>query len=157
MQQRLSHTMELKTDPFPFILSKGDPLSILQILTSIDRLGTQPGFDNLAAVISLQNKDGGFPRNLQRNQPSSVKATYRVLGTLHAAGVDKRSFMVTSALDWVLKWQEIEGGWHENIAVILPEWMTWESTSQSVTWYTCQIGKLLQQLKMTQRENQMFQ
>jgi len=140
--------MELKTDPFPFILTKGDTLSILQILTSIDRLGTQPGFDNLAAVISLQNKDGGFPRNLQKNQPSSVKATYRVLGALHAAGVDKRSFMVTSALDWLLKWQEIDGGWHENIAVILPEWMTWESTRQSVTWYTCQIGKLLQQLKM---------
>jgi len=140
--------MELKTNPFPFILSKGDPLPTLQILTSIDRLGTQPGFDNLAAVISLQNKDGGFPRNLQRNQPSSVKATYRVLETLHKAGVGRHSFIMTSALDWLLKWQETDGGWHENIAVIMPKWMTWESTSQSVTWYTCQIGKLLQQLKM---------
>jgi len=55
---------------------------------------------------------------------------------------------MTSALDWLLKWQEIDGGWHENIAVKLPEWMTWESTSQNVTWYTCQIGNLLQQLKM---------
>ena len=71
----MSHTIELRTNPFPFILSKGNPLSILQILSPIDRLGTQPGFDNLAAVISLQNKDGGFPRNLQRKQPSSVKAT----------------------------------------------------------------------------------
>ena len=140
--------MELKTNLFPFILSKGDPLSISQILTSIDRLRTQPGFDSLAAVISLQNKDGGFPRNLQRNQPSSIKTTYRVLSTLYEAGVGKRSFMMTSALDWLLKWQEIDGGWHENIAVKLPDWMTWESTSQSVTWYTCQIGKLLQQLKM---------
>ena len=34
------------------------------------------------------------------------------------------------------------------LAVILPELMTWESTSQSVTWYTCQIGRLLQTLKM---------
>ena len=138
----------LKADPFPFILSKGDPLSILQILTSIDRLGTRHGFDSLAAVISLQNKDGGFPRNLQKNQPSSVKATYRVLSTLHKAGVDRHSFLMASALDWLLKWQEIDGGWHENIAVKLPEWMTWESTRQNVTWYTCQIGNLLQQLKM---------
>jgi hypothetical protein len=138
----------LKANPFPFILSKGDPVSILQILTSIDRLGTQPGFDSLATVISLQNKDGGFPRNLQKNQPSSIKATYRVLGALQNSGVDSRSFIMTSALDWLLKWQEIDGGWHENIAVKLPEWMTWESTSQSVTWYTCQIGRLLQQLKM---------
>ena len=68
--------------------------------------------------------------------------------TLHKAGVDRHSFIITSALDWLLKWQETDGGWHENIAVIIPEWMTWESTSQSVTWYTCQIGKLLQQLKM---------
>jgi len=138
----------LKANPFPLILSKGDPLSILQILSSIDHLGTRTGFDNMATVISLQNKDGGFPRNLQKKQPSSIKATYRVLSTLHKAGVDRRSFMMTSALDWLLKWQEIDGGWHENIAVKLPEWMTWESTSQSVTWYTCQIGKLLQQLKM---------
>jgi hypothetical protein len=140
--------MSLKADPFPFILSKGDPLSILQILTFIDRLGTQHGFDNLAAVISLQNKDGGFPRNLQKKQPSSIKSTYRVLSALHKACVEKRSFLMTSALDWLLRWQEIDGGWHENIAVKLPEWMTWESTGQNVTWYTCQIGRLLQQLKM---------
>lgn len=102
----------------------------------------------MAAIISLQNKNAGFPRNLQKSQPSSVKATYRVLGALHKAGVDKHSFVMTSALDWLLKWQEIDGGWHENIAVKLPEWMTWESASQSVTWYTCQIGELLEQLKM---------
>jgi len=144
----LPTNIKLKKNPFPFILSKGDPLSILQILTTIDRLGTKPGFSSLTALISIQNEDAGFPRNLQKGQPSSIKSTYRVLQALLRAGVDKRSYIMTSALDWLLKWQEIDGGWHENVAVILPEWMTWESTSQSVTWYTCQIGKLLQQLKM---------
>jgi len=96
----------------------------------------------------MQNKDAGFPRNLQKGQPSSIKATYRVLQALHRAGFDRRSYIIDSALDWLLKRQEMDGGWHENVAVILPEWMTWESTSQSVTWYTCQIGKLLQELKM---------
>jgi hypothetical protein len=144
----LPSRIELKSNPFPFILNKGDPLSILQILTSIDRLRTQAGFDNLAAVISMQNKDGGFPRNLQKGQPSSIKATYRVLQILHKTGVNKHSFIMASALDWLLKWQETDGGWHENMAVALPEWMTWESTSQSVTWYTCQVGRLLQQLRM---------
>ncbi len=138
----------LKKNPFPFILNKSDPLSIMQILTTIDRLGTQPGFDSLTAIMSLQNNDAGFPRNLERGQPSSIKATYRVLQALHRAGVDKRSYIMTSALNWLLKWQETDGGWHENVAITLPEWMTWESTSQSVTWYTCQIGKLLQQLGM---------
>jgi len=138
----------LKKNPFPFILSKGDPMSILQILTTIDRLGTKHGFNSLTAVVSLQNDDGGFPRNIQKGFPSSVKTTYRVLNTLHKVGVDKRSYIMTSALTWLLKWQEGDGGWHENLAINLPEWMTWESTSKSVTWYTCQIGKLLQQLKM---------
>jgi len=138
--------VKLKKNPFPFILSKGDPLSTLQALTVIDRLGTKPGLDNLTTIISLQNKDAGFPRNLQKRQPSSTKATYRVLQTLHKAGVDKQSYIMISALNWLLKWQELDGGWHENVAVTLPEWMTWESTSQSITWYTCQIGKTLQQL-----------
>lgn len=144
----LSTSTKLRKNPFTFILGKGDPLSILQILTTIDRLGTKPGFDSLTAIISMQNKDAGFPRNLQKRQPSSIKITYRVIQALHRAGFDRRSYVMTSALDWLLKWQELDGGWHENVAIVLPEWMTWESTSRSVTWYTCQIGKLLQQLKM---------
>jgi len=144
----LPTSIKLKKNPFPFILSKGDHLSILQILGTIDRLSTKPGFNSLAALISMQNDDAGFPRNLQKGQPSSIKTTYRVLQALRRSSVEKRSYIMSSALDWLLKWQEIDGGWHENVAIILPEWMTWESTSQSVTWYTCQIGKLLQQLKM---------
>jgi len=144
----LSTSTKLKRNPFPFILGKGDPLSILQILTTIGRLGTKPGFDSLTSIVSMQNKDAGFPRNLQKKRLSSIKTTYRVIQALHRAGFDRHSYIIASALDWLLKWQEIDGGWHENVAIILPEWMTWESTSQSVTWYTCQIGKLLQQFKM---------
>lgn len=144
----MSVKVTLKKNPFPFILNKGDPLSILQILTTIDRLGTSSGFNSITAIISMQNKDAGFPRNLQKGQPSSIKSTYRVLHVLHRIGFDKHSYIMASALDWLLKWQEMDGGWHENVAVALPEWMTWESTSQSITWYTCQIGKLLLELKM---------
>jgi len=144
----LSADVELKKNPFPFLLSKGDPLSLLQILTTIDRLGTRPGFNSLTAVISQQNEDGGFPRDIKNGPPSSVKTTYRVLRTLHKVGFDKNSYIMTSALDWLLKWQDRDGGWHENLAIELPEWMTWESTTKSVTWYTCQIGKLMQQLLM---------
>ena len=62
--------IKIKKNPFPFILSKGDHLSILQIITTIDRLGTKPGFNTLTALISMQNEDAGFPRNLQKGQPS---------------------------------------------------------------------------------------
>jgi len=144
----LASNVKLGKNPFPFILSKGDPMSILQISTTIDRLGTRPAFKSLTAVVSVQNDDGGFPRDFRKGSPSSVKTTYRALRALHNVGIDKRSFIMASALNWLLKWQEIDGGWHENIAINLPEWMTWESTSKSVTWYTCQIGKLLQQLHM---------
>ena len=106
--------IRLKKNPFSFILSKGDPLSILQILTTIDRLGTTHGFSNLKTIIALQNKDAGFPRNLQKGQPSSIKSTYRVLQVLHRIGFEKHSYVVASAVDWLLKWQEIDGGWHEN-------------------------------------------
>jgi hypothetical protein len=144
----LDKKIELKKNPFPLILSRGDPLFVLQILATIDRLGTGHGFNSLTAVVSTQRKDAGFPRNLQKGSPSSVKTTYRVLRTLNTVGVDKRSHIMTSALNWLLNWQESDGGWHENITIDLPKWMTWESTSQSVTWYTCQIGKLLLELKM---------
>lgn len=143
-----SKNVPLRKNPFPFIISEGDPMSILQILTHIDRLGTKLGFNSLTAIISAQNNDGGFPRDFQKHSPSSVKITYRVLKTLHRAGIDKESHIMNSALDWLLRKQNIDGGWHENSAIALPKWMTWESTSKSITWYTCQIGKLLQLLQM---------
>lgn len=140
--------IELKKNPFPFILSKGDPISLLQILTTIDRLGTRHGFNSLTTIVSTQNDDGGFPRDFQKGFPSSVKTTYRTLKILHKVGIDKRSYIMNSALNWLINQQNTDGGWHENPAINLPEWMTWESTSKSVTWYTCQIGILLQQLQM---------
>ncbi len=144
----LSANVELKKSPFPFLLSKGNPLSLLQILATIDRLETRPGFESLAAIISTQNEDGAFPRDFQKGSPSSVKITYRVLRTLHETGIDRHSFIMDSALNWLLRQQSADGGWRENPRINLPEWMTWESTSKSVTWYTCQIGKLLQELGM---------
>jgi len=144
----LTINVRLKKNPFPFLLSEGDPIAILQILRTINCLRTKPGFDNLAAIISAQNNNGGFPRDLQKGFPSSVKATYRTLRALYMVGIDKRSYIMTSALNWLLDQQNVDGGWHENPEVNLPKWMTWESTSKSVTWYTCQIGILLKQLEM---------
>jgi hypothetical protein len=144
----LQANIELKKNPFPFILSKGDPISILQILATINRLGTRPGFNSLTAVVSAQNDDGAFPKDFQEGFPSSVKTTYRAIKTLYKVGIDKGSYIMSSALNWLFKQQNADGGWHENPAINLPEWMTWESTNKSVTWYTCQIGILLQQLQM---------
>ncbi len=144
--------MNLKRNPFPFILNQGSPVSVLQALTIIDRIKTSVGFENLLQLISLQNNDGGFPNNLEFNASSSVKITCRVVRTLIQIGVSKHSHIVTSAVNWLLKQQEKDGGWHENPAIALPEWVTWESTTKSVTWYTCQIAKLLGELGMQKSE-----
>lgn len=138
--------LSLKENPFPLILNHGSPASILQVLKLIDRVETSVGFMNLLRLVSLQNHDGGFPNNFEFSNPSSVKTTYRVARTLTYIGLDKRSHTIMSAVDWLINQQEKDGGWHENPAIIIPEWVTWESTTKSVTWYTCQIAMLLKEL-----------
>jgi hypothetical protein len=141
-------TLRLKENPFPLILNKGSPASILQVLKLIDRTETSVGFKNLLRLVSLQNHDGGFPNDFEFTNPSSVKTTYRVARTLTYIGLDKRSHIIVSAIDWLVIQQEKDGGWHENPAITIPEWVTWESTTKSVTWYTCQIAMLLKELGM---------
>jgi len=140
--------LSLKENPFPLILNKGSPASILQILKVIDSIENPVGFQNLLHLISLQNDDGGFPNNLETNTPSSVKITYKVVRTLNYIGVNKKSHIVKSAINWLMNQQEKDGGWHENSALIIPEWVTWESTTKGVTWYTCQIAMLLKELEL---------
>jgi prenyltransferase beta subunit len=129
--------MRLKENPFPLILNRGSPVSVLQSLKLIDRIETAIGFRNLVQLVSLQNDDGGFPNNLEPNSSSSVKITYKAVRTLTQIGVSKHSQIVTSAVNWLLKHQENDGGWHENPAITIPEQVTWESTTKGVTWYTC--------------------
>mgnify|MGYP001026924852 CR=1 FL=1 len=141
-------TLSLKQNPFPLILNQGSPASKLQVLKLIDRVETSAGFKNLLRLVSLQNHDGGFPNDFEFSNPSSVKTTYRVARTLTYIGLDERSHTIMSAVDWLINQQEKDGGWHENPAIIIPEWVTWESTTKSVTWYTCQIAMLLKELGM---------
>jgi prenyltransferase beta subunit len=96
----------------------------------------------------LQNADGGFPNDFESDNPSSVKTTYRVVRTLTQIGIDKCSHTITAAINWLTNQQENDGGWHENPTITIPEWVTWESTTKSVTWYTCQIAMLLKELGM---------
>lgn len=140
--------LSLKKNPFPLILSQGSPASMLQFLKFIDRIECSLGFKNLVRIISLQNNDGGFPNNFEFNAPSSVKFTCRIVRVLTRIGVDKRSYMIISAVNWILNQQEKDGGWHENPAITIPNWVTWESTTKGVTWYTCQIAMLLKELGM---------
>jgi len=142
--------LNLKENPFPLILNQGSPASILLALKLVDRIEISMGFKNLLRLISLQNDDGGFPNNFESNSPSSVKTTYRATRTLTSIGVDKRSHIIMSAVNWLINQQENDGGWHENPAIALPEWVTWESRTKGVTWYTCQIAMLLKELEMHQ-------
>jgi hypothetical protein len=99
-------------------------------------------------LVSLQNTEGGFPKDFRFENPSSVKVTYGVVRTLAYLGIDKRSHIINSAVNWLVNQQEKNGGWHENPAIAIPKWVTWESTTRGVTWYTCQIAMLLREIGM---------
>jgi hypothetical protein len=147
--------IKLKENPFPLVLNRGSSVSVLQALKLVDRIETAMGVRNLLQLISLQNTDGGFPNNLEPDSPSSIKITYRAIRTLTQIGVSEHSRIVMSAVNWLLNQQENDGGWHENPAIAIPKQVTWESTIKGVTWYTCQIAKLLKELEM--RETLAFQ
>lgn len=140
---------KLQKNPFPLILNQGSSANILQALKLTDRLGTPLGFRNLLRLVSMQNADGGFPNNLEQGNPNSVKATYKAARTLVTAGIAQRSNTIASAVKWLVSQQAQDGGWHENPAIKIPESVTWESTTKSVTWYTCQVAKLLDELDMS--------
>ena len=140
--------LSLKENPFSLILNQGSPASVLQVLKVISRVETSVGFKNLLRLVSLQNDDGGFPKDFKFGNPSSVKTTYRVVRILIYIGIDRRSHIIMSAVNWLINQQEKDGGWHENPAITLPQWITWESTTKGVTWYTCQTAVLLHELRM---------
>ncbi|MEM3646734.1 MAG: prenyltransferase/squalene oxidase repeat-containing protein [Thermofilum sp.] len=142
----------LRYNPFPIILETGSPVTILSLISKIDRASSSVGYACLKTIIGLQKENGAFPRDMKAENPGSVKATYGTIRVLNQCGVSSNSLLVRSALNWLMRQQAEDGGWHENPEVKLPEWIAWESTVRSVTWYTSQVAELLLELGMTRTE-----
>jgi len=82
---------------------------------------------------SLQNLDGGWPWQLQRDKPSGISQTARSLELLLKAGERKDSNTAKRAIAFLFQMQKEDGGWSENpeLEEVIPKDWSWVSTEHS--------------------------
>lgn len=95
----------------------------------------------------LQNKDGGFPYNLEPGKPSSVNETDGILRLIAELDLG-RSDVGHKVIDYLFQIQRPDGGWNENPKINQfnpPSWDTPNSINTR-TWLTGEIAVHLIQL-----------
>jgi hypothetical protein len=134
--------MEFKYNPVPFIFEKGDPYIKLSVLEMVDLWNTAMGERLLLELLKTQNKDGGFPSQIDPKQ-SGVRKTERVTWLLSKCGIPQEGLALSSCMKFLLKHQTGEGGFVENPKIDIPESMNWVSNQKGITWLTVDIVDLL--------------
>ncbi len=141
--------MEFKYDPVPFIFEKGDLFTKLSVLEMVDLWNTPLGDKWLLELLKTQNKDGGFPSQIDPKL-SGVKETERSAHLLLKCGMPKDGLALSSCMKFILKHQTADGGFCENSKIRIPESMDWLSNQKGVSWLTVDIVDLL---RLFGREN----
>lgn len=136
--------MDFKYDPIPFIFAKGDPFTKLCVLELSGLANSPLGNSLLLELLKTQNKDGGFPSNIDRNF-SGVKETERIAFLLLRCGMPKDSLNLASCLKFLLKNQTEDGGFKENPKIDIPKKIVELSNQKGVTWLTADIVDLLRE------------
>lgn len=144
--------MELKYDPVPFIFEKGDLFTKLCVLEMVDLWNTPLGGKLLLELLKTQNKDGGFPSQIDHKY-SGVKETERIANLLLRCGMPKDGLVLSGCMKFILKHQTQEGGFCESSKINLPESINWLSNQKGVTWLTVDIVDLL---RLLEQENTRF-
>jgi prenyltransferase beta subunit len=134
--------MEFKYDPIPFIFEKGDLYTKLSVLEMADLWNTTTGEKLLLELLKTQNKDGGFPSQIDPKQ-SGVRKTERVTYLLSRCGMPKEGLALSGCLKFLLKHQTGDGGFIENPKIDIPDSMNWVSNQKGVTWLTVDIVDIL--------------
>jgi len=101
----------------------------------------------LRHLSNLQNKDGGFPYNDEKDKFSCVNATSINLGLMIELGLDK-SDVCRKAVEYCFKIQGKDGSWSENEAISQynpPFWDT-PGSFRTTMWLTADIANYLIQL-----------
>jgi hypothetical protein len=139
--------MELRHDPFPLIFARGGAATKLVTL-QLFGLGDSPqGRGCLLELIRQQRADGAFPSGLD---PTcwGMRETVRNAHILLKAGLPPKGVNVDSAVRFILRHQDSDGGWTENRSLdILPEAVEL-SNERGVTWLTADSVELLRQVGM---------
>jgi hypothetical protein len=134
--------MMLKGDPFALIFEQGDDATRLVCLAFFDLANAPRGNDCLAKLLKQQRADGAFPSRLDLGT-WGMRETVRHPLLLLKVGMPVTSVNVSSAVQFVLRNQNPDGGWCENPALEIPPEMTWLSNERSITWLTADVVELL--------------
>ena len=137
--------MEFKYDPVPFIFKKGDPFTKLCVLEMVDLWNTPIGKELLLDLLKTQKKDGGFPSKIDSNF-SGVKETERIAHLLLKCRMSKHGLALTSCMRFLLRNQTEDGGFRENLKLVIPSEVVELSTQKSVTWLTADMVDLFRQM-----------
>ncbi len=132
----------LRYDAVKYVLENGNPYEKLYLMKALNQ---SPDRNLIQEVLSLQNPDGGWPRELRKSMPSGVVATSRVLELLLKISKDKDSPIAKNAINFLLAKQREDGGWSENpeLSEFISKEEAWISTTYSMTWATADVVNAL--------------
>ena len=137
--------MMLKRDPFALIFEQGDDATRLACLALFDLADAPQGNVCLAKLIQQQRADGPFPSQFDP-EAWGMRETIRHTLLLRQVGVPATDVNVNSAVQFVLRNQNPDGGWCANPALEIPPQITWLSNELSITWLTADAVELLRSM-----------
>lgn len=98
----------------------------------------------LKNLRSVQNKDGGFPYNLEKGKRSSVSETCSTLNLIRELGL-RKSDVCRKTLQFLFKTQQQNGSWNENPSIAEYKPPPWDTPSklETRTWLTAEVTSKL--------------
>jgi hypothetical protein len=134
--------VKLKNNPFALVFAAGDAATQLTCLEFFG-LGDSPrAKECLLALVRQQRSDGAHPSGFDMAQWGMLETVRHTLLLLQV-GLPVDGLNVRSAVRFVLRQQQPDGGWCENPDLALPPERFWLSTQRSITWLTADVVELL--------------
>lgn len=107
--------MKLKYDPVAYVRSNGQAYHKVVVLAKSNSSSNLT--HAVRELISLQNVDGGWPFKWQKHMPSSIPFSAKALDALIRAKANGEAEFFQKATTFLLKHQNLDGGWAENYAL----------------------------------------
>jgi len=154
--------MKLKYDPVAYVRSNGQAYHKVVVLAKSNSSCNLA--HSIKELLSLQNVDGGWPFKWQKQMPSSIPFSAKALNALIRAKANGEAEFFRKVTTFLLKHQNLDGGWAENCALekyipktveVLPGKLKepyWSTTSRSVTWITGIVLSALTDSKFQNRQ-----
>ena len=138
----------LNYNPFPIIFSQGDASTQLVCLDFFGLSESPRAQRCLRVLINQQRVDGAFPSVTESSQ-WGMQETIRSTLIILSHGISPEEMVVQSAVQFVLDYQGVDGGWCENPRLSIPREQVWLSNHWSISWLTADAIELLKLTGMT--------